>query len=206
MNNNQTRTDMKNIANKNSKKEVTKTAIVFNECQKRLRELDSYLISETSNQIVSFREPLLTFFSNDDSEVLNPSFSKDIKSNSKILNSQGPENLTDSSSISESNESNCQDFIFENEIENIMESKLMEIELEGLLEDTVLEESVKGINLSPILDEDEVLESISRKENFELHLRMALLSIDGELTTNQLSKLTDFVLAGLKLVSVSRQN
>ena len=199
MSNNQTRTDMKNIVNENSKKEVTKTTIVLNECQKRLRELDSYLSSETDYES---SESSLNFFSNEHSKISKNSCYKNSKLNSNMLNRQQSEGSTAFSSISESNYENSSS---ENEIENIMNSKLREIELEGLLEDTVLEESLKGMNFSPILNEDEVMESISKKQNFERHLRMALLSIDGELSSYQLSKLTDFVLAGLKLVSVSKQ-
>ena len=195
MQNNQTITGMENLVNQNNKMKEPKTKIVLNKCQKRLGELDSYLSSEFHDRNSPLGESCLNFFAEKNKKTLGPALCKKSKLNFNIKN-RSESFLT----------SNFQSTFSNSEIEAIMEEKLTEIELEGLLEDTVLEKDMASMNLSPILDEDDLLESITKRQNFDFHLRKALLSIDEKLSVNQLSKLSDFVWSGLKLVSVSRQN
>ena len=207
--NNQTRTESKNNSNENTKSEVIKTVIVLEECKKKFEELDNYLSFENDNQSLFSNDSNFDTNNHNSPAISKASFEKKQILNTGSLNFEESISSIDLSSILDQSEilssSNSDNYNSENEIENMMDSKLMEIELEGLLEDTVLEEEIKGVNLSPLLNEDDVLASNLKKQSFDIHLRLALLSLNDELTSIQLSQLSDFVWSGLKLVSVSRQ-
>jgi hypothetical protein len=209
MYNNQTRTESKNNSNENTKSEVIKTVIVLEECKKKFEELDNYLSFENDNQSLFSNDSNFDTNNHNSPAISKASFEKKQILNTGSLNFEESISSIDLSSILDQSKilssSNSDNYNSENEIENMMDSKLMEIELEGLLEDTVLEEEIKGVNLSPLLNEDDVLASNLKKQSFDIHLRLALLSLNDELTSIQLSQLSDFVWSGLKLVSVSRQ-
>ena len=209
MYNNQTRTESKNNSNENTKSEVIKTVIVLEECKKKFEELDNYLSFENDNQSLFSNDSNFDTNNHNSPAISKASFEKKQILNTGSLNFEESISSIDLSSILDQSKilssSNSDNYNSENEIENMMDSKLMEIELEGLLEDTVLEEEIKGVNLSPLLNEDDVLASNLKKQSFDIHLRLALLSLNDKLTSIQLSQLSDFVWSGLKLVSVSRQ-
>lgn len=209
MYNNQTRTESKNNSNENTKSEVIKTVIVLEECKKKFEELDNYLSFENDNQSLFSNDSNFDTNNHNSPAISKASFEKKQILNTGSLNFEESISSIDLSSILDQSKilssSNSDNYNSENEIENMIDSKLLEIELEGLLEDTVLEEEIKGVNLSPLLNEDDVLASNLKKQSFDIHLRLALLSLNDELTSIQLSQLSDFVWSGLKLVSVSRQ-
>ena len=128
---------------------------------------------------------------------------KDTFCNQKKSENESSTDLSSITNFSSSSGSISSDL--DTDLNKVLHKKITEIELEGLLEDTILEESIKGLNLSPILNEDEVLETIYKKERFSVHVRMAILCYDNELTNDELFQMSDFLWDAIKLVTINRK-